>query len=146
MNINYENLETIAAYTENRPQEGFDMSQFCADDHGDDTKPSCGSHMCIIGDLPVIGGEFRVRPDEFECYTPYKVVYWNEYSERVTGLDHCSDEWNYLFGGEWVYVDNTPKGAAARIRYFIKNGLPEDPYGEQEGSEPLSYVENDDEG
>lgn len=145
MTINYENLEKIAAYTEKRPQEGFNMMQYCQDDRGHSVSHACGTLMCIIGDLPALKGEFSLRSDEVHSHVSGQAVDWSSYSGRVTGLDDSGDEWEYLFGGDWVYTDNTPKGAAARIRYFIENGLPEDPYGEMEGSEPLSYVDNDDE-
>lgn len=41
------------------------------------------------------------------------------------GLEDMSVEWNWLFGSEWEDVDNTPKGAAKRIRIFLESGVPE---------------------
>ena len=47
--------------------------------------------------------------------------------------------WNYLFGQEWTHTDNTPKGAAQRIRYVVKNGLPKYSNAEMKGDAALSY-------
>lgn len=30
-----------------------------------------------------------------------------------------SDEWTWLFSGAWELVDNTARGAAARLRYLL---------------------------
>jgi hypothetical protein len=46
----------------------------------------------------------------------------------------------YLFGSDWVHEDNTPTGAAKRIRYFVANGLPENWKDQMSGKAPLSYL------
>lgn len=54
---------------------------------------------------------------------------WNSYSDRVFGLS--TDEWHWCFGGGWAVYDNTPKGAAKRIRYLIANDAPPPQYVEK---------------
>lgn len=36
------------------------------------------------------------------------------------------DSRRWLFGSDWAGRDNTPEGAAARIRYYLKHGAPQD--------------------
>lgn len=52
-----------------------------------------------------------------------------------------SEVWDFLFCGRWDNVDNTPKGAAKRIHYFLTNGLPENADQQRYGQAELSYME-----
>jgi hypothetical protein len=46
---------------------------------------------------------------------------WADYGNRVFG--HLPDDgFGYMFGSEWSNYDNTPKGAAARIRTYVALG------------------------
>jgi len=42
---------------------------------------------------------------------------------------------------KWKFIDNTSKGAAQRIRYFLEYGLPENWKEQMTGKAPLSYLE-----
>lgn len=139
MEIRRDMLEKIAAHTEKRAVAEFYMGDFCTDTDGNDMQQECGSLMCIIGDCPAIGEEFQMiarEMDEDECWLPS----WGEYSVRITGVDYFSPDWDYLFSGQWAGVDNTPKGAAARIRYYLEHGLPSDWEDQMRGNAPLSYA------
>jgi hypothetical protein len=57
---------------------------------------------------------------------------------KFTGVN--IDGWQYMFGSAWVYIDNTPKGAAARIRHYVANGLPSNANRQRLGEAPLTYV------
>lgn len=72
----------------------------------------CGAVACAVGHGPAAG--IPVVGDEG----------WNEYCERVFGVngDNDSDEYRYLFAGTWACHDNTPQGAAARIRKYLALG------------------------
>lgn len=48
---------------------------------------------------------------------------WREAAQRAYAID--DDAFDYLFGGEWYVRDNTPVGAARRIRKYLAHGVPE---------------------
>jgi hypothetical protein len=115
-----DNLLKLAAYLETLPDnyEQFDMSEYMLDRDGDywetlgpdeRSKPSCGTVACAVGHGPSAG--IRIYGD----------LDWADYAERVFGKI-CLDEFQYMFGSEWSNYDNTPKGAAARIRTFVSLG------------------------
>ncbi len=66
---------------------------------------SCG---CIIGHAPSNG---LFRPG---------FTSWSEYASEMFGVDETG--YSYLFGGEWAFCDNTPIGAARRIRTYLALG------------------------
>jgi len=49
------------------------------------------------------------------------------------------DETEWLFGYGWKYSDNTPIGAAKRIRYFLANGVPYNWHEQITGKIPIQY-------
>ena len=56
------------------------------------------------------------------------------------GTDYCdSAEWQWLFCAPWTKIDNTPEGAALRIEWLLKNGLPENWQEQMCGLDPLCY-------
>lgn len=79
----------------------------------------CGTIACALGHGPAAG--VRV----------YRDLGWEEYCERAFGVDgggYYSDAFEYMFGANWQNFDNTPHGAAARIRTYVELGgkTPED--------------------
>lgn len=124
--MNKENLLRMAEYIENIPQYLFDMDEFIA-------KNNCGTVGCVIGhcvwlDNPANMPHFRSGNIDFFAW-----------SEAFTGLNSSSDEWSWLFSPQWAKVDNTPTGAARRIRAFVENGLPYDWDDQIIGGAELSY-------
>jgi hypothetical protein len=111
------NLLKLAAYLDTLPDdyERFDMYEYMKDEDGDvvwittQNKPTCGTVACAIGHGPSAG--VRVYGD----------TDWGDYADRVFGRlpDRCFD---YMFSSGWTYYDNTPKGAAARIRTYVALG------------------------
>jgi hypothetical protein len=92
---------------------------------------NCGSAACAVGHGPAAG--VRLLSSEIESWSGYRnqkmyKIAWNDYCERAFGVDaRCSDEeFEFLFQSSWVRIDNTPHGAAARIRYLLDNGAPDD--------------------
>jgi hypothetical protein len=116
-----DNLLKLAAYLETLPDdyEQFDMSEYMSARDGDywetlditeRSKPVCGTVACAVGHGPAAG----IRT--------YGDVDWLDYSQRVFGefRDDCG--WDYMFCSGWSHHDNTPKGAAARIRTYVTLG------------------------
>jgi hypothetical protein len=124
-----DNLLKLAAYLETLPDdyEQFDMDYYMAeiDEDGDlaeeldpneRSKPSCGTVACAVGHGPSAG----IRT--------YRDGDWYEYSYRVFGVGNAmryenqGQGYNYMFSAVWSHTDNTPKGAAARIRTYVTLG------------------------
>lgn len=85
----------------------------------------CGTAACAVGHGPAAGvlmppklvaqfAEVRRGDDTGDI--------WHQYSKLFTGGDMQVFHW--LFVAHWARYDNTPRGAAARIRYFLERGLP----------------------
>jgi len=81
---------------------------------------SCGTTACAVGHGPLAG--IPVLPGET----------WHDYEYRVFGVSKVIgwQAWSFLFSGQWADspLNNTAKGSAARIDYFLKHGVPEDYY------------------
>ena len=120
----------MADYIETIPQDKFDMKRFRSGELG---KHECNSVGCVIGHCTI--------PDKNPLPTGlYGDIDFDEWSRNFTDLKPYSSEWSYLFSFDWFAVDNTPTGAASRIRHFLEKGLPEDWSGQMEGKAPLSYI------
>jgi len=128
--MNRENLNRMADYIETIPQDRFDMHTFRT---GESVNHECDSVGCVIGHCTIL--DKNPLPMHRFGYIDF-----DSWSSDFTGLDSFSDEWRYLFFGLWTAVDNTPTGAAKRIRYLIEHGLPEDWHEQIEGKAPLSYI------
>ena len=84
-----------------------------------DVYSHCGTVACAAGHGPMAGIE--AKPHES----------WTAYTDRVFGTKingHFSEKdmysWHWMFGAVWTKIDNTPKGAAARIRRYLDRGVP----------------------
>ncbi len=71
----------------------------------------CGTSACALGHAPFVTG--LPKPNEKEN--------WSYYSERIFDMSYYSDEWGWCFSCQWASVDDTPQGAAARIKHLVKN-------------------------
>lgn len=110
--MNRKNLEQLATYLEREPlTAGFDMLSFAAHE-SEVHATTCGSIGCAIGHGPYAG--IPKRPDEF----------WFEYCHRVFRVDAHTMAWYWCFSQEWRWLDNTPGGAAKRIRTLLRLGRP----------------------
>jgi hypothetical protein len=117
-----DNLLKLAAYLETLPDdyEQFDMTGYmmARDGHYWDSleieersKPVCGTVACAVGHGPAAG--IRLYGDHS----------WEDYSDRVFGeFEDTPSCWDYMFSSIWSEIDNTPKGAAARIRKYVALG------------------------
>jgi len=128
--MNRENLNKMADYIETIPQEKFNMATYRT---GESIKHECDTVGCVIGHCTVLDK----NPLPMDYIGDIAFYAW---SKEFTGLDPDSSEWAYLFASEWEDMDNTPTGAASRIRHFLENGLPQDGREQMEGYAPLSYM------
>ena len=71
----------------------------------------CGTSACAAGHGPAAG----IEPEKGQTWYGYVV-------DKFTGKDDGCIVYSNLFGGDWKFVDNTTKGAALRIYYFLENG------------------------
>lgn len=114
-----ENLLRLADYLETLPDDydQFDMSEYMAEVDGktldpcERSKPVCGTVACAVGHGPAAG--IRLYGD----------LDWADYADRVFGVfKEDIFGWDYMFSSTWSETDNTPKGAAARIRTYVALG------------------------
>lgn len=130
------NLAALAEYLESGPALRFDMARFAADGERHEIDPEamlrCGTAACALGHGPFAGLPAK-RQEE-----------WKDYAFRVFGVGPTdigsqSPAFLWMFGGAWAEIDNSPDGAAARIRWFLRNGVPPDSDEQQMGDAPLCY-------
>lgn len=79
---------------------------------GPDIGTACGAVACALGTGAYWG--IGLVPSS-------RVNSWDEYGMKVYGVDD-NDTFQFLFGGAWSNVDNTPEGAAARILLMMVYG------------------------
>ena len=121
----------MADYLETVPQEAFSMHFFRDDVPSHDIQ--CKSVGCAIGHCV----HLDPNPDQIpRC--PDGSIDFMDWSFKFTGIMGY-DMWSYLFSSVWYDLDNTPKGAAARIRYVVENRLPKTFSKEMDGRVELSY-------
>jgi len=133
--MNRENLEKLASYLEELPEdyEHFGMSSYFKNNNGVifyvDRSPlagECGTVACAVGHGPAAG----IEPSGHEN--------WVGYARRAFDLSTSQERW--CFSGAWAVIDDTPQGAAKRIRYMLKYGLPEDAYEQCWGEAPYMFA------
>lgn len=126
---NKENLLKMADYIETVPQEKFGM-ELCRS--GYENTPECTSIGCIIGHCTVLDTEPLPR------YSDGGIDFY-KWSKSFIGIGSWTNDWDYLFASSWAMIDNTPTGAAKRIRHYVENGLPENWRSIMYGNAPLPY-------
>ena len=132
--MNKKNLLKLADGIEGIDPELFNMKTYRSGDfdcNGDFRKAHCGTVGCALGWGPYIEG-LEIDRD----------ISWDDYCERVLGLDGISDEWFWCFGAGWEKVDNTPWGASLRIRYLAKHGLPNNSQEQEKGNARYIFKED----
>lgn len=123
---NKENLLKLADGIEGIPDEFFHMRNWRSDISSflnsfalvsfrniDD----CGTAGCAVGWGPFIEGLEGLPEEQRKEFFEYGL-----YTERLFGLGECTDEFDWCFAASWDHVDNTARGAALRIREFIRLG------------------------
>jgi len=130
-----ENLQLMANHIKtNVKQENFDMEKYRG--FFDTINPVCGSVGCTVGTCTVLDVENVIK--NFINYDGE--IEFTAWSEDFTGLLGVEYEWDWCFGAAWRAADNTPTGAALRIEWLLKYGLPENWYYQMYGEEKLCYM------
>jgi len=70
----------------------------------------CGTVACALGHGPAAGVPALA--------TSHLGIEWYDYA-ILQFVDEESDQFDWLFSGSWGDIDNTPHGAAKRIRYLL---------------------------
>ena len=121
----------------NVKQENFHMGKYRGDDD-DFSDPECGSAGCTIGTCTVLDAENVIK----NFTDPDGRIEFEAWSEDFTGLlgGEYETEWAWCFHSKWKTADNTPTGAALRIEWLLKYGLPENWKNQMRGREKLCYM------
>ncbi len=94
-------------------------------------------------DLQTVAAYLRekVSPEDFDMYYASRCVlnvcHILDVDVKGMGGSYSFDQ--FLFGSGWHSTDNTPIGAAQRIEYVLKHGVPENWRKQMTGRAPLSY-------
>lgn len=134
------NLASLSSYLKKvaltAPPSAFGMNTYYVPTYRND----CASSACAVGHYAqMLGWELSpmgVKPVEGFTVAPSSCflsaegkMRWSDFSRIMIGLSiggETKGDWNWLFSGEWEDVDDTILGAAARIDYYLANGVPED--------------------
>lgn len=123
------NLRKLAAYLKTLP---VDYPDFAMDEYVRGVDPGeqarvaeCGTAACAAGHGPAAG----VKPMPGEN--------WTDYSFRA--FADPLESWSWCFESTWSGVDNTAHGAAARIEFMLREGVPDNMNMQMYGHAPLSY-------
>lgn len=111
--INRENLAKLAKVLDNTSQSVFDMKEYLVNENEEILSSTraegCGVIGCALGTAFINNiGDTSYRD-------------WSEYCDK-NFFSYNGIEFTWCFDAQWHYVDNTPQGAAKRIRYLIKHG------------------------
>lgn len=127
-----DNLLKLSTYLDSLPAdyEHFGMAYYCATvTERDNQEPyehiydpeeveavvnTCGTSACALGHGPAAG------------ITPLQGENWIIYGNKNFGTMASGFTFEWMFGEHWDEYDNTPRGAAARIKYFLAHSVPED--------------------
>lgn len=118
MSLNIENLTKLADYLEKLPPDykHFAMASYASNGFGNEFEfvgdYACGTSACAVGHGPA-AGIAPAHPDET----------WSEYCETAFGVEEYGVEWEFMFDTTW---EDDPKLAAARLRYYVQHGVPEE--------------------
>lgn len=131
-----DNLQKLADFIRTVPQEKFSMYKYR--DYGEQRTHECKTIGCSLGYAP------QVLYDNYNDVPKYidLIIDFDKISIDMFGIESFEREWTWMFGLKWIRVDNTPTGAADRIEWFLKHGLPENWEEQMQGDAPLCYVIN----
>ena len=127
-----DNFEQAIKILEATPQEEFSMLQYRRSSLTNRqnvpfySQDDCGTVGCALGTIAV-KGTGKLRPNHYD-YSNYKrlglALEWEKYSNRVFDIIPYvkgGSAWSFLFSHIWTDYDDSPRGAAARIRYYLDN-------------------------
>lgn len=137
------NLRKLADYLDTTEPQHFNMADYVRSARGVSCPVptarvvhACSSVCCALGSGPRAGMPAKEGEN------------WATYGSRVFGL--VSPTWygrslgqgyggDWCFAASWESTDNSPQGAAARIRYLLDLGVPSNWTAQMNGNAPLCY-------
>lgn len=130
------NLDKLATYLEALPEdyEHFGMGGWLVGASAGEAAryarenggvASCATAACAIGHGPAAG---ILVP---ACFRSGHFVDWRAYAQAMFSGNLANRIW--AFGSAWDANDDTPQGAAARIRYLLNKGEPPEDFDEPAG-------------
>jgi len=114
------------------PQEKFSMDLYR---HGSERTRKCGSVGCVVGHCTILSDEPLPRTDD-------GTIDFAAFTDAFIGFRLGDFRWNWCFDSRWLYIDNTPTGAALRIEWLINKGLPRNWRAQMKGTHKLCYYNN----
>jgi hypothetical protein len=151
--MNRENLQRAADYIRTVPQEMFHMGHYrakrkrgiiigCSDEER--LSHECNTVGCAIGHCTALDSPVNlpIIPKEAWSQDPHSINF-TAWSEKFFDIPTDGDRWAWCFSCNWSIVDNTPEGAALRIEWLLKNGLPINWRSQMHGTAPLCYKGGD---
>lgn len=126
-----QNYQELAEYLDTGITEyGFDMMDYFIQDEN-----RCGTVACALGHAPFVLG----IDNPFLSGSTIDESEW--VNQHFGTYDYCeSPVYGWCFSSFWAEVDNTSRGAAARIFYMLENGVPDNYYSQMSGTVPVSYT------
>ena len=141
-----DNLRNLSTYLKNTAPKDknadFDMGTFCKVTPSYLLEPNeCGTVACSIGHYALMIGwdaagqgakpkDRTLESDGGMTISPSGYMFWNDFCTNVIGVAKETHAdlvlWRWLFSSDWQYVDGTALGAAARIDYYLINGVPKE--------------------
>lgn len=134
--MNKANLLKLAGFLDMlRPGAYSEAGDYSNGDHTSrDSFEICGTVASAVGWAPMV-----IPVDSWDY--DGGCLHWAKYSDRVFGLDEWTDAWTWCFSPQWLPIDDTPDGAAKRIRYLVEHGEPPANWFEQyKGDAPYMFA------
>ena len=109
--------------------EELTLEEFQAIQDREQALAGCGTAACAVGHSPAA---------KLDCLQTKWFDSWNDIAMYLSNQDLRAFEW--MFSPDWADTDNTPHGAAARIRYALLHGIPYNFIDITYGDDPLPYT------
>tara|TARA_Y100001001_G_C8000065_1_gene305949 strand:- start:1052 stop:1474 length:423 start_codon:yes stop_codon:yes gene_type:complete len=119
--FNRSNFKKLAAFLETVDDDQFNMNVFFRDydivenDYLVEGKTTCGTVACAAGWGPAAG---ILAADNCQYWGDYICDMFLDGEGLSSGLD-LNPVYRWVFSEAWSVADNSPKGAAARIRWML---------------------------
>jgi|GEM_PF-2087571 hypothetical protein len=129
-----QNCEKLIAYLlSDKKLAKFDMWYFTQEDiklvRDPNEMTTCGTVGCSAGHGPYAGIPKK------------KSETWFGYVHANFGFHYSSNIGQWCFSCDWALRDNSPYGAALRLKWFLEKGLPNDYWDQMHGDVGLCYSE-----
>lgn len=137
MVIKTNNLKRIIEHLKTIDETKFTMVTFSNNINSFKTEDLtyCNTAGCVIGhsiilDVPLFKRLEIKAIQEYsnitgEAIRQRNIFLFSKWSEEFTGISQLDEEWNWCFGSEWNFYDNSISGAISRIEALIDNKITE---------------------